>query len=463
MAPAPGRAWTPPSTTTAAATPAAAPPSAPVQLPPDIADRVQHLTLDDVVDIALRNNPVTQASWATARAAADLYQAEKGAYYPTVDAQVNATRIKTTSTQGRSAVLQTTYQPSVSLSWLLFDFGGRGSSVSVARNALLAADFTHNAVLQSVVLQVETAYFNYLATRALREAQLASVRDAQANLAAAEERRQVGVATIADVLQARTALSQAQLALETVEGDLQTTRGALAVSMGLPANVPYDIDVTAAPPPVSIVADSVDAVIAAAVANRPDLAAARAQAQEAAARVGVARAERLPALELTGNGGRTYLSRRGSAGNNYTFTLGVRIPLFAGLSRMWTQRAESDLAAAAQADAATLQQQVIFQVFSSYYALQTAVRRVHTADDLLASAQQNEEVASGRYRAGVGSILDLLNAQSALADARAQQVQARWVWQTALAQLAHDAGVLGERGEMPFRMVPDTIPERPPR
>ena len=77
-----------------------------------------------------------------------------------------------------------------------------------------------------------------------------------------------------------------------------------------------------------------------------------------------------------------------------------------------------------------MKQQVQFQVFSSYYALQTAARRVTTADDLLASAQSSEEAALGRYRAGVGLFVDLLTAQSALASARAQQVQARWTWQT---------------------------------
>lgn len=70
-----------------------------------------------------------------------------------------------------------------------------------------------------------------------------------------------------------------------------------------------------------------------------------------------------------------------------------------------------------------------------------------TAADLLASAQQNEQVALGRYREGVGSIVDLLLAQSALANARAQAVQTRWQWRMALAQLAHDVGVLGVRGE----------------
>ena len=81
------------------------------------------------------------------------------------------------------------------------------------------------------------------------------------------------------------------------------------------------------------------------------------------------------------------------------------------------------------------------------YALKTATQRVTTSADLLASATQSEEVARGRYAEGVGSILDLLSAQNALADARAQAVQARWNWFAALAQLARDAGTLGPRGE----------------
>src|SRR5207247_862518 len=78
-------------------------------------------------------------------------------------------------------------------------------------------------------------------TKALLVAQLTTLKEAQANLQAAEERHRVGLATIADVLQAKTALSRAQLTLETTQGALQTTRGALALSRGLPANVPYDV------------------------------------------------------------------------------------------------------------------------------------------------------------------------------------------------------------------------------
>jgi outer membrane protein TolC len=99
-------------------------------------------------------------------------------------------------------------------------------------------------------------------------------------------------------------------------------------------------------------------------------------------------------------------------------------------------------------------------VFTSYYALQTATQRVSTSAELLSSAVQSEEVARGRYAEGVGSILDLLTAQSALADARAQAVLSRWTWYASLAQLSHDAGILGTHGEPNINLSPVT-PGRP--
>jgi outer membrane protein TolC len=88
--------------------------------------------------------------------------------------------------------------------------------------------------------------------------------------------------------------------------------------------------------------------------------------------------------------------------------------------------------------------------------LKTAADRVRTAADLLASATESESVARGRYREGVGSIVDLLIAQSALADSRAQDAQARWQWHSSLAQLAHDVGVLGLHGETLAPLGADT-------
>lgn len=455
--PSPSTAWTPPPPERSRE------PATGSSVPPDLQQRIRQLTLAEVVDLGLRNNPQTRLSWANARAAAAAYGSERGAYYPTVDGDVTATRLKTVAAQGRSAVTQSVLSPSLSLSYLLFDFGGRSGNVGNARNALLAANFAHNATLQDVVLEIQGAYFAYVANRALLAAQRITTREARANLAAAEERNRVGVATIADVLQARTAASQAELAAQTTEGELQTSRGALALSLGLPANLPYDVDSSAGRLPVASLADSVDVLIAGAVQGRPDLAAARAEFEASRSQLSVARASRLPALTLNGTGGRTYTTTLPQGGNNYTLSLGLRIPLFAGFSRLYNQREAEALADAASARADALGQLVVFEVFRSYYALQTAARRVRTANDLMASATQSSEVASGRYKAGVGSVLDLLSAQTALADARAQQVLARLEWNTSLAQLARDAGVLDPQGGSSLRLTQDSVPQQLPR
>jgi TolC family type I secretion outer membrane protein len=431
-------------------------------VPAGLADRIRRLTLAEIVDVGLRNNANTRLAWANAQAAAAAYGSQRGAWLPTVDGDVSADRIKTVASQGRTAVRQSVLTPSVTLSYLLFDFGGRTGRIEGARQQLFAAGFTHNAAIQDVVLQIQVAYFQYLASRSLLGAQRTTLAEAQANLEAAEERRRVGIATIADVLQARTAASQAQLDLQSTEGNLQMARGALALALGLPANLPYDVDSTAAAVPVGALADSVDALIASALRGRPDLAAARSAAQAARAGIGEARASLLPSLNLSATGGRTYATTIPNGDNSYNVSLGLAIPLFNGFSRQYDLRAAEYQAEAASARSETVRQQVVFQVFSAYYGLQTATRRVRTADDLIASATQSSEVARARYKAGVGSVLDLLAAQTALANARAQQVDARLAWSVSLAQLAHDAGVLDPKGGTSLHLTTDTttVPSR---
>ncbi len=458
--PAPQVAWTPPASALRDMTPADT--SAAAAVPPDLADRIRRLTLAEIVDIGLRNNAATRLAWANAQTAAAAYGSQRGEWLPTIDGDVTATRLKTVASQGRTAVQQSVLAPSVTLSYLLFDFGGRGGRVEGARQQLLAAGFTHNAAIQDVVLQIQVSYFQYLATRSLLGAQRTTLAEAQANLEAAEERRRVGLATIADVLQARTAASQAQLDLQSIEGNLQTTRGGLALALGLPANLPYDVDSMAAARPVSELSDSVDALIASALRGRPDLAAARSEAEAARAGIGDARSALLPALSFTATGGRTYATTIPNGANSYNLSLGLAIPLFNGFSRQYDLRAAEYQAEAAAARTETIRQQVVYQVFSAYYALQTATRRVRTSEDLIASAQQSSEVARARYKEGVGTVLDLLAAQSALANARAQQVDARLAWSVSLAQLAHDAGVLDPQGGYSLRLTTDTttVPSR---
>lgn len=430
-------------------------------LPAALESRRTTLTLEDIVGLALLGSPDTRASWATARALAGAYGVARGAWFPDITGEATATRLQTAATQGRSAVRQTVYEPSVSITWLLFDVGGRSGGVAAARDALIAANWAHNATLQNVVARAAGAFFDYSAAKALLAAQQTTLREAELNLAAAEERRRVGVATIADVLQARTAVGQARLDLQTVEGNLLTTRGALAAATGYPATLDYDIDTAAVARPITALAEQVDTLLTTALRERPDLAAAWAEYGRARAQVRVARAERLPSLVAGGNAGVSFQPGQSGGTESYMVSLGLRIPLFNGFAWEYNQRRAEALADAALARAQGLAQQVVFQVFSAFHTLRTATVRAGTAEELLASASESAAAARGRYQGGVGTLLELLNAENALAAARAQRIQARLGWQAALVQLARDAGLLDVQGGSPLRLQPltgDSVP-----
>jgi outer membrane protein TolC len=420
------------------------------------------LTLTDVIDIALHNNPTTRISWSNARAAAARLGAARGDYLPTAQVDLRTNQQQTPGTGGASAVRQQTYGVSGSFTWLLFDFN-RGPSIGSARQALLAADWTHNAAVQDVVLQTGQAYYTYAAFRALLVAQQATKAEADTNLMAAEERKRVGLATIAEVLQARTAAAVALLDLQRTEGDVAATRGALAVSTGLPANVDFDIDSLAGSGPIGAIVDSVDSLIALARANRPDLAAAAATWQQSRADARASFGRRLPSLVATGNAGRTYLSGESTPRESYNVGVGLSIPIFNGFTWEYEAEAARETARAQAARADQLGQRAVLEVFTDYYALRTATQSVRTTEDLYASAEASAQAALGRYRAGVGSLLELLTAESALGNARALKIQARLSWNTALLQLAHDVGVLDPRGGHSLRIAPDTTTQAPPR
>ncbi|MCE5250194.1 TolC family protein [bacterium] len=411
-------------------------------IPPEFRDNIKNLGLSDIVDIALLNSKQTRQTWARARAAAAMHGSERSLYLPEIDATASGNKQKNASSGEGSSSSQTTYEANASLSWLLFDFGGRKASVEVTREALYAADWNHNAAIQNVILQVEQSYYEYFAVKALLAAQKAAVDEAQTNLNAAEDRHASGVSTIADVLQARTALSQAVLALESLQGQIMTTRGILATAMGLPANTAFDVELPVGAPPLERTKKSVEEYLETALQERPDLSAARAQALGADAQVRAALARGYPSISANGSIGRLYYDDLSNGKGIYGARIGLSVPLFTGFSHHYDVMAARAQADAAYANAQNVQDIVTLQVWTSYYDLETADQMVRTSDDLLASAEQNHEVAAGRYKAGVGSILDLLTAQVALESARAQQIRSRTNWWSAVTQLAHDTGTL---------------------
>lgn len=415
------------------------------EVPPELLTPGRTVSLAEAIDVALANSPATRETWLAARAAAADVESKRSTWYPQLDFEADLQRQQLSAVGGRFQFSQSTYSPSLDLSYLLFNFGGRKAEVDEARQKLLAANWSHNAALQEVVLQVAAAYYQYLNAKALYAAADSDLTSFTANLEAAEERHKAGVATIADVLQAKTQVAQARLGLERLAGRIKTIRGVLATAMGVSPNIPVEAGDLPADVPVAEVTRTVDEILERALAAHPNLAAARATAAAAERHVAKIRADYRPRLALDATANRVYYASGESTdpSDNFSAIFSLRFPIFTGFKRRSEVAKAAAEAGAAEARVESLTQQVMLEVWTSYYELETAAQRVTTSRELLASAGESADVAAGRYKAGVGSILDLLAAQSLLANARAEEVQARSDWFVGLAQLARDAGALG--------------------
>ena len=388
----------------------------------------------EVVDLALCQNPKTHESWANARAQAAQVGVAQSAYLPDLDGKAGRSKIHTDSERTNTS------SASLTLSWLLYDSGARSANLENARQLLSAAASTLDATVQNVFFSALQAYYNTQAARAAVIAAQESEKASRESLTAAEVRYRVGTGTPADRLQAQTAWSQATLNRIKAEGIVKIAYGTLANVMGLDANQPLLLaNIPESTPGASFERD-VEALIADARQKRPDLKAAEAQVKAAQSSIDYARASGLPTLSLSA--GPSWADTGNQTTHGDAIGLTLTLPLFSGFETTYKVRAAQAKADVASAQRDAINQQIALDVWSAYQSLTTATQTFRTSTDLLASAEQSERVALGRYKAGVGNILDVLNAQSALATARLQRIQALLDWHVSRAALAKALGAL---------------------
>ena len=392
------------------------------------------LTAIDAVDLALCNNPQTREVWAAARVQAAMVGVAQSAWLPDLDAKL---------TSGRNFTEARNFNQSsaaLTLSWLVFDFGQRSANIENARQLLSAAAATQNATVQNLFLAALQSYYTAQAARAAVVSTTEAERAARESFAAAESRYSVGAGTPADRLQAQTALSQATLNRIRSEGDARNALGVLANAMGFDAQQSIVLGEIPRATPELAFQNDVDALIQEARNRRPDLKSAEAQVKAAEASVEVARAQGRPSVSLST--GPLWQDIGGVSANTGNIGVTLSVPIFSGFEtsyRVRSAEAQVDLRAA-QLD--RLRNQVALDVWKAYQNLNTATQSLKATLDLMASAEQSERVALGRYKAGVGTVLDLLTAQTALANARLQRIQAGLDWHVYRATLAQTVGAL---------------------
>ncbi len=405
------------------------PPAAPAPVP----DR--SLTLPELTELALQNNPRSREAWFAARAAAAAVGIEKSDDLPQLSAALSWQRSESGGQTGNQNPWLNRYGPAVTLSYVLFDFGAGDSRVEAAEYQALAAALTQNRALQDVVFQVEQAYYRLLGIEQLVRANELFLKSVNTSLDATQRRREGGLATVADVFRAETQVAQGRLNLTRSLGELEKARGVLASAVGLPVDATLKVQTLESAPRIHEITESLNSILGRAKAGRPDLVAAEAQARSARAQVDATSRSFLPSITVNASTGRTFYNEDRPFTDNNSILFNVSIPIFTGFNRTYSVRQAEARAAQVEASRDVLYRQTEMDVWQSYYDVQTAAGAVSTTEVQVRAAQQTAEATLARYQSGFGSLLDLITAQVDEANARVQRIQSFLDWFTAVARL----------------------------
>ena len=412
-------------------------------------DAAKTYSLAELIDLAQRHNPDTRVAWERARAQAAALGVARSELYPTLAAAALARATRSdvlvdnafVREQIRSAAL------TFDLTYLVLDFGGRAGRIDTARAETLAANFAFNDIHRQVIFQVSDAYYRLLNASGQEDGASASLANAQAVQRAAEERLQNGLATLPDVLEARSAAAQADYELQAALGTTEIAVGDLAMALGaLPSTALHVQPLSEVVQPDSI-GTTIDEAIDRAFAQRPDFMQQLAEIRAADARARETRSALYPRLNVRAQPGPQLL--RGQR-RPFPWAHSEGVMGWAGVSLDWTvfdggarSRALAEAqasAAATRARAASVRDRIANDVWTAYSQLTTALRRRTAASALVDSAGQSYAAALESYNFGLRNLLDVTAAQRTLAEARSADVLARTQALSALATLAFQTG-----------------------
>ena len=407
------------------------------------ADALRFASLAALTEHALHERPESRAAWLGIQAEAARLDAAEAANWPTLTGQLGFTRSRSLSSSGTTAPTLHRYGPSLSLAYVLYDFGTRAASIDAQRYQLVVSLLNNNRVLQDVIAEVEAAYYALLGAQAQVEALTQLEIASRASLDAAEARLQGGLVSRADQLRARAALAEAQLARQTAERDQAKAEAALKLAAGIEQTRSLLLDWKTTPPTMLEAANLLAELLAEAQRQRPDLHALQAAAASARAEAERARAARWPSLSLAASSGRSFfLEDDRVPSTSYSVGVNLSVPLFDGGRLAAEARAAERDAGRLQAEMETQRSQVARAVTDAYHDVRHAQAQRDGVAVQFDSASESARAAEARYTAGMGSLLELLTAQAALARAQQSAAQADSEWLAAFSRLNHALGRL---------------------
>ncbi len=410
---------------------------APVTIPPaqDIEVGAKPLGLDEAVAIALKRQGDVAIAAAGVQVAEGQTQAARSALLPQLSA--NAAFTNQRVFEGTAQVGSNRFSSGVTASQLLFDFGKTRDQVRQFQQLEAAAKATLTNTEQEVAYQTRVAYFNFSQNQENVRISEENLANRQRQFAEAEARVDSGLGSPGDFVRAKTSLADAVIALESARNTALDSQILLAEQLGIDPRTPITpvsgAAVSAAP------TEELNELVTTGLNRRADVVAAQRRVAAASLGVSVARLSNAPRVTLTGSvsargADDPFESQSGAIGLNLTWLFGD-----SGLTAGNTKAAKGQ-ETIARTQLVDLSKQVISEISRALVDLKTARQRLETSQAQLANAAELVRISEGRYSGGLGTFLEVTDAQSSLFAAQRNVAQASADVQRAQAALNRAIG-----------------------
>lgn len=410
-----------------------------------------NLSLAEAVDVALCNNPRIKAAWSEIKGQEAALGEATSTSLPVISAAISAASDRTTYPGHPGAGSKVNgLAPTLGITWRLFDFGEREANRHAAQAMLNAAIFNEEATVQKTMASVISAYFDAQSQYGNWQTRQQNEELARQTLEAAQRRQQHGAGAQSDTLQALTALSKAELERGRAYGAYQKALALLVYALGVAPGA----DIT-------VREDASDATEAtrrelrewlSVASKHPAVAAAQAGVEAAREKVRALRSQDLPTLDFAGN---IYQNGRPNQGlpsittRETIASVTLTIPLFDGFAHAYRMRGAQAQIDEKQAELEDTEHQVMLDVIKVHADATAALDNLAASQTLLNSASAALDSVRRRFDKGAADIVDILSAQTALADARQERIRCQAEWRSARLSLLAAAGVLGRNARFP--------------
>jgi len=409
-------------------------------------EEVPEWTLRQCLRMAYQNNPQLQSSKFGVRENEARIREARARYYPWLNIGASAGRYGYEATPGRTgSTSRESYQAGIYASYTLFEGFGRTAENDAARAAFEASRARYTQNSSDLARDVTGTYYRLLQSRRMVTVAHKSLKRAEVHLDYARARFENGLASKSDILKSKVERSSADLALIRARNSLLAASGHLNMLLGRPANKLIRIKDDMESGMLDISLDSlsvradVEDLINTAYKSRPELRELNQQLKAQRAAIRMARSDYFPTISLDGN--YTYTGDRASdlTGTSY-IGVSLSMPLFSGFSRPARSEQESWELRVLEKVVQNIQNQISLEVWEAYLAVKEAYERNISNEIYYGNAVENLRIAEGEYREGVGSMPEVIDAETALVSAEENYVEALADFQISLAELKRAVG-----------------------